>query len=62
MKKRVSRIAGMLLLAAAVTFVAFALGHPEWSFPWSNTVTYLLYGLYLALTAVLLIAPLPKKK
>ena len=38
MSKKVSRIVGGIMLAVAVVFVAVALGHPEMSFPWSNTV------------------------
>ena len=37
MSKKVSRIVGGIMLAVAVVFVAVALGHPEMSFPWSNT-------------------------
>ncbi|MSD03189.1 hypothetical protein GKE11_09285 [Faecalibacterium prausnitzii] len=35
--------------------------HPEMSFPWNNTITWLLYGLYVLVTVVLLIAPKMKK-
>ena len=31
------------------------------SFPWSNTITWLLYGVYFLVTVVLLIAPKIKK-
>ena len=34
----------------------FALNHPEKSFPWNNTITWLLYGVYFLVTVVLLIA------
>lgn len=57
MSKKVSRIVGGIMLAVAVVFVAVALGHPEMSFPWSNTVTYSLYAVYLVAAIVLLIAP-----
>lgn len=62
MTKKFSRIIGIVLLALAVAFVIFAFSHPEMSFPWSNTVTYLLYSVYLITMVVLLIAPFKKNK
>lgn len=62
MKKKISRIIGAIMLVAAIVFVVFALNHPEMSFPWSNTITYLLYALYLIVMAVLFIAPFKKEK
>ena len=35
----------------------YAVSHPEGSFPWSNWITYLIYGIYLAVTVLLFIAP-----
>ena len=61
MSKKVSRIVGGIMLAVAVVFVAVALGHPEMSVPWSNTVTYSLYAVYLVAAIVLLIAPFKNK-
>lgn len=61
MKKNFSRIIGFLMAVIAIAFVVFALNHPEMSFPWSNMVTWVLYGLYALVTAVLLIAPAKKK-
>lgn len=61
MKKIVSRIIGLVMVVIAIAFVVFALKHPEISFPWSNTITWVLYGLYALVTAVLLIAPAKKK-
>ena len=49
------------MVVIAIVFVVFVLNHPEMSFPWSNTVTWVLYGLYTIVTAVLLIAPTKKK-
>ena len=57
MNKKISRIIGAAMALFAIGFVAFAVTHPEISFPWSNTVTYALYGLYTVMTAILLIAP-----
>lgn len=61
MKKRISRILGLIMLIIAIAFIVFALHHPEMSFPWNNTITWLLYGLYILVTVVLLIAPKMKK-
>ena len=61
MKKSASRIVGLVMLIIAVAFIMFAVIHPEMSFPWNNTITWLLYGLYFLVTVVLLIAPKMKK-
>ena len=61
MKKSTSRIIGLLMLIIAVIFIMFALNHPEMSFPWNNTITWLLYGLYILVTVMLPIAPKTKK-
>ena len=61
MKKKVSRIIGLLMVVIAIVFVVFALNHPEMSFPWSNTITWGLYGLYALVMMLLLIAPTKKK-
>ena len=61
MKQNGSRKIGLIMVAAAIVFVLFALNHPEMSFPWSNTITWLLYGLYILVTVVLLLAPKRKK-
>ena len=51
------RIIGLIMLIIAIVFIMFALNHPEKSFHWSNTITWLLYGVYFLVTVVLLIAP-----
>lgn len=61
MTKKISRIIGIVMLVAAIAFLIFAFGHPEMSFPWSNTITYLLYGAYLLVMVVMFIAPFKKK-
>ena len=61
MKKSTSRIVGLVMLIISVAFIVFALNHPEMSFPWNNTITWLLYGLYILVTVVLFIAPKMKK-
>ena len=62
MKKSISRIIGVIMLIVAIVFIVFALNHPEMSFPWNNTITWLLYGLYVLVTVVLFIAPKMKKQ
>lgn len=62
MNKKLSRIIGTLMLVLAVAFLMFAFSHPEMSFPWSNTITYLLYGVYFIAMVVMLIAPFKKNK
>lgn len=57
MSKRKWRVIGLLLLAAAFLFVVYAFTHPELTFPWSNRVSYTLYGLYTLVMVVCLIGP-----
>ena len=61
MNKSISRIIGVIMLIVAIVFIVLALNHPEKSFPWNNTITWLLYGLYILVTVMLLIAPKTKK-
>ena len=61
MKKSISRIIGVIMLIVAIAFIIFALNHPEKSFPWSNRIIWLLYGVYFLVTIVLIIAPKMKK-
>lgn len=46
MKKATSLAIGAFLAAIAVCFVSYAAGHPEASFPWSNRITFMIYGVY----------------
>lgn len=62
MTKKRSRLLGGVLLLAGVLFVLYALQNPQASFPWSNAVTYGLYGLYAAVILVLLAAPFKRWK
>lgn len=62
MTKKRSRLLGGVLLLAGVFFVLYALQNPQASFPWSNAVTYSLYGLYAAVILVLLAAPFKRRK
>ena len=60
MAKKTSRIIGLIMLIVAIAFVFFSFIHPEASFPWSNTVTYAIYAVYLIVVAILLVAPFKK--
>lgn len=46
MKSRTSIIIGTIMLIIAGGFVSFAMQHPELSFPWSQRITFMLYGAY----------------
>ncbi|MDD3241042.1 MAG: hypothetical protein PHW47_13400 [Lachnospira sp.] len=61
MVKRVSRVIATVMLVISVIFLWYALNHPEGSFPWSNTVTFILYGVYVLIMIFLFIAPFKKK-
>ena len=61
MKKNVSGIIGLVMVVIAIAFVVFVLNHPEMSFTWSNTITWVLYGLYAIVTVVLLITPAKRR-
>ena len=39
----------MLLLAAG--FMVYAFNNPQASFPWSNTITYMIYAVYAVMMA-----------
>ncbi|WP_302789129.1 hypothetical protein [Anaerostipes caccae] len=62
MNKRKSRIIAFAMLVIGVCFIAVALNNPQLSWPWSNTITYFLYFVYLLGMAVLFIAPFKEKK
>ena len=55
MKKSTSLTIGGILAAIAVCFVVYATGHPEASFPWSNRITFMIYGVYIWLLLKFLI-------
>ena len=51
-----------VLLIAAVIFLVYAVTHPTASFPWSNTITYALYAVYILVMLVLFVASRKKGK
>lgn len=46
-----------MMLIFATGFIVYALSHPTASFPWSNTVTYALYAVYVFIMVLLFLAP-----
>jgi len=60
-RKKTSWTIGLIMLIVAIAFVIFALTHPTASFPWSNTITYILYIVYFIGVVVFLIFPFRKK-
>ena len=61
MTKKISRILALAMLFAAVIFLFFAFSHPEASFPWSNTITWIIYFVYFDLIILFFIAPFRNK-
>lgn len=63
MKKKTSIFIGIVLLAAGLCFAGYSMLHPEASFPWSNRITFLLYGVYIWLVFdFLLVIPLFRRE
>lgn len=62
MNKKTARIAGIVMLIIAITFIIIALNHPEMSFPWNNTITYMIYSIYTIIMLILLIMSINKNK
>ena len=55
--KKKSRIIASIMLIAAIAFFIYAITHPTASFPWSNTITYFIYAVYILIMVLLFIAP-----
>lgn len=62
MSKKYSRIVATIMLIIAIIFFVVALNNPQASFPWSNTITYIFYGIYVVIMIILFIAPFKRKK
>ena len=56
-----SRIIASIMLVIALGFIVYAINHPELSWPWSNAITFTIYGIYLLIMIVLFIAPFKNK-
>lgn len=61
MTRKISRIIGIIMLLVAVIFIVVALNNPQFSFPWSNMVTYSIYAMYFVIMIIALVAPFRKK-
>ena len=61
MTKKSSRIVAVIMLIIAIIFFVVALNNPQASFPWSNIITYILYGIYVIIMIILFIAPFKRK-
>ena len=48
-KPNIFFIIGCIMVITAIVFIIFSLNYPEMSFPWSNSITYIIYGLYVLL-------------
>ena len=51
------RIIAWIMLLVAVGFLCYTFQHPEGGWPWSNTVSYTLYTIYLLLMLFFFAAP-----
>ena len=61
MSKKVSRIIGICMLLIAICFIMYALNNPQSSFNIPLNYTYTLYGIYVIVTIIFLIAPFKEK-
>ena len=55
------KILGALMLAAALLFFIYALGHPEGSFSADTSTTYLLYAVFLIVALFFVFVPRKKR-
>ena len=62
MTRKRSRIIAVIMLITAAVFIGIALNNPQASFPWSNTITYSLYGIYAVVMTVMFIAPFRRNR
>jgi uncharacterized membrane protein len=47
MKNKMLKYVGIVMMIVAVIFVIVAFNNPEFAWPWSNTITCIIYGTYL---------------
>lgn len=48
-RKKVLLIISIIILLFAIVFFWYALNRPEGSFPWSNSITYAIYFVYIVI-------------
>lgn len=61
MSKKAARTAALIMLLAAIAFIFFALNNPQAGFPWSNAVSYTIYGIYAAAMLILFLVSFKRK-
>ncbi|MDE6567478.1 MAG: hypothetical protein K2K70_07080 [Lachnospiraceae bacterium] len=61
MIRKIARAMGLFMLFVAVIFIIVACNNPQMSFPWSNTITYMLYIVWLAIMILFIVAPFGTK-
>lgn len=61
MSKLISRIIGGLMFLLAMIFICFAMMHPEFDWTTPLMAVYTIYGIYVLVMVVLLIAPFNEK-
>jgi len=62
MQKRVYLILGIAMMLYAIRFIAAALGNPQESFPWDNSITYTVFAFYIIIMIGCFVMFLRKKK
>ena len=61
MSKKMSRVIACLMLAIGTIFIVVALMNPQLSWPWSNTISFIIYFTYIVLMILLFVAPFKKE-
>ena len=61
MSRKMSRVIACIMLVIGIAFVIVALNNPQLSWPWSNTISFIIYFTYIILMIILFIAPFKKK-
>lgn len=61
MIKKIARIIGIFMFFVSIYFIIIACNNPQMSFPWSNTITDIIYILWFVMMILFIIAPFEKK-
>ena len=54
---KMRKVIACMMLIGAIVFILFAFGHPEFSWPWDNRISYTLYGIYAVIMVILFAIP-----
>ena len=60
MTKKKSRIIGIIMFLILFILIIVALNNPQFSFPWSNIITCIMYIAYIIIMVIFLVAPFDK--